>query len=92
MAISEHGSAQYHIDWNDDRRINAQVIPLGGFKRGYVCFPQLGQKYTLRSGDAGGMASRDLVHRSEVGFAERWWASLSPGARKRHLNLIKRFD
>ncbi|KAI0070733.1 hypothetical protein K474DRAFT_1679933 [Panus rudis PR-1116 ss-1] len=71
MAISEHGSVQYHIDWNDDRRINAQVIPLGGFKRGYVCFPQLGQKFALRSGDAGGMASRDLVHRSEVGFGNR---------------------
>ncbi|KAI0073285.1 hypothetical protein K474DRAFT_1710830 [Panus rudis PR-1116 ss-1] len=67
MALSEHGSVKYHIDWMDDARINAWVIPLGDF------------------GDVGGMASRHLA-------AEEWWAELSPGARQRHLNLIKRFD
>lgn len=64
LAIKEGASENLHIDFNDDVRNLAWVIPLGDWQGAELCVPQLGAKIPICPGQILAFDAKLLAHSS----------------------------
>ncbi|KAL0947186.1 hypothetical protein HGRIS_013310 [Hohenbuehelia grisea] len=62
-AVKEGSSEILHLDWNDDKRGGITwVIPVGDWKGGEFCSPQLHGRFPIAQGQVLGVQTRRIVH------------------------------
>jgi hypothetical protein len=62
VAVKEGASEFWHLDWNDDANSITWIIPIGDWKGGEFCAPQLGIRVPIRPGQVLGVRARVIAH------------------------------